>query len=238
MGGQHAVTAGSSGRASLALIYQEILTAITRFRSNRQAVSDATSFRNQLKGAIGAAEAEATRAGYASEDVRLATFAVVALLDESILNSNNPIFADWPRMSLQEELFGVHTAGEMFFQCVDRLMSKSDSPHAIDVLEIYDLCMLLGYRGKYSLSGQESVRSIAASVTDKLQRARGGPRPLAPHWAPSSDVVQQKTTTDPWVRALLFGTLGALVLAVLFFVGFKFVLISGASGLHSIAPPH
>jgi len=228
---------GQQAGGNLALTYQEILTAITRFRSNRQAVSDATSFRNQIKGAIGAAEAEATRAGYASEDVRLATFAVVALIDESILNSNNAIFADWPRMPLQEELFGVHTAGEMFFQCIDRLMAKSDSPHAIDVLEIYDLCMLLGYRGKYSLSGQESVRSIAASVTDKLQRARGGPRPLAPNWAPPDDVVQQKAS-DPWVRALMVGTLGALLIAVLFFVGFKFVLISGASGLHSIAPPH
>ena len=56
--------------------------------------------------------------------MRLATFAVVAFLDESILNSNNPLFADWPRMPLQEELFGVHTAGEMFFNCIDRLMAK------------------------------------------------------------------------------------------------------------------
>jgi type VI secretion system protein ImpK len=235
--GAQAASAPSAGRANLALIYQEILTAITRFRSNRQAVTDAASFRNQLKGAIGAAEAEATRAGYGSEDVRLATFAVVALLDESILNSNNPIFADWPRMPLQEELFGVHTAGEMFFQCVDRLMAKGDSPVAMDVLEVYDLCMLLGYRGKYSLSGQESVRSIAASASEKLQRARGGVHPLAPHWAPPNDAVRQ-TATDPWVRALLFGALGALLIALLFFVGFKFSLISGASALRAIAQPH
>jgi type VI secretion system protein ImpK len=219
------------------MIYQEILTAITRFRSNRQAVTDAATFRNQIKGAIGTAEADATRSGYAVEDVRLATFAVVAFLDESILNSNNPIFADWPRMPLQEELFGVHTAGEMFFQCIDRLMAKSDTPAAVDVLEIYDLCMLLGFRGRYSMSGQESVRAISSTVSEKLQRFRGGPRPLAPNWAPPKDVVQQKSV-DPWVRALMIGALGALLFAVLFFVGFKFVLISGASGLHSIAPPH
>ena len=78
-------------------------------------VSDAGSFRAQIKGAIGVAESEATKRGYPAEDVRLATFAVVAFLDESILNSGNPIFADWPRMSLQEELFGVHTAGEVLF---------------------------------------------------------------------------------------------------------------------------
>jgi len=237
MGGQPTgvLPAQAAGRTNLALIYQEILTAITRFRSNRQAVSDAGSFRNQIKSAIGVAESEATKKGYAADDVRLATFAVVAFLDESILNSNNPIFADWPRMPLQEELFGLHTAGEMFFNCIDRLMAKSDSPQTADVLEIYDLCLLLGYRGRYSLSGQESVRAIASTVSEKLQHLRGGPRPLAPNWAPPKDVVRQKAS-DPWVTALLFGTLGALLLAVLLFVGFKFALISGASGLHTIAP--
>jgi len=219
-----------AGRSNLALIYQEILTAITRFRSNRQAVQDAGSFRAQVKTAIGAAEAEATKKGYAADDVRLATFAVVAFLDESILNSNNPLFTDWPRMPLQAELFGVHQAGEMFFNCIDRLMAKEDSPQSADVLEIYALCLWLGYRGRYSMSGQEAVRSVASTVTEKLQHIRGGPRPLAPNWAPPKDAVQQKSS-DPWVKALLIGALGALLIAVVSFGVFKFVLISGASGL-------
>lgn len=237
MGGQQAaITAATgAGRVNLALTYQEILTAITRFRSNRQAVSDAASFRAQIKGAIGVAEGEATKRGYPADDVRLATFAVVAFLDESILNSGNPIFADWPRMPLQEELFGVHTAGEMFFQCVDRLMAKGDNPLTADVLEIYALCLLLGFRGRYSMSGQESVRSIAASVAEKLQNLRGGPRTLAPNWVPPKDVVKQKAS-DPVVKGFLFGTVGAAVIAVLLFVAFKFMLISGASGLHSLGP--
>jgi len=220
-----------AGRSNLALIYQEILTAITRFRSNRQAVQDAGSFRAQVKTAIGAAEAEATKKGYAADDVRLATFAVVAFLDESILNSNNPLFTDWPRMPLQEELFGVHQAGEMFFNCIDRLMAKEESPQSADVLEIYALCLWLGYRGRYSMSGQEAVRSVASTVTEKLQHVRGGPRPLAPNWAPPKDAVLRKSP-DPWVKALLIGALGALLIAVLSFGVFKFVLISGASGLH------
>jgi type VI secretion system protein ImpK len=237
MGGQPGVVSRGqdAGRTNLALIYQEILTAITRFRSNRQAVADATSFRNQIKGAISSAEAEAARKGYTTEDVRLATFAVVAFLDESILNSNNPLFADWPRMPLQEELFGTHQAGEMFFSCIDRLMAKGDSPQSADVLEIYDLCLWLGFRGKYSLSGQEATRSVASTVAEKVRHLRGGPFPLAPHWAPPKDAPRQQAP-DPWVRALTFGTLGALLFAVLFFVGFKIVLISGASGLHSMAP--
>lgn len=228
-----------TGRTNLALIYQEILTVITRFRSNRQSVKDAQSFRNQVKGAISSAEAEAARRGYAADDVRLATFAVVAFMDESILNSNNPMFSDWPRMPLQEELFGVHQAGEMFFQCIDRLMAKGDSPQAADVLEIFALCLWLGYRGRYSMGGPEAVRSLAGTVTEKLQHMRGRPGALAPHWALPKDAPRPKAS-DPWVRGLLFAAVGVLLITIVLFVGFKLVLVSGASALHSLAPstPH
>jgi type VI secretion system protein ImpK len=222
------------GRESLALIYQEVLTAITRLRSNRQAVTDAGTFRSQMKAAISAAESAATRQAYSAEDTRLATFAVVAFLDESILNSNNPVFADWPRMPLQEELFGGHTAGELFFQCIDWLLARSDSPQLADVLEIFALCLLLGYRGRYSVSGQEGIRTVLDAMADKIQRIRGGPRPLSPNWSPPQDAVRQ-TAYDPWVRRLAFGAVGFLILALLLFVGFKFVLMSGASSLHSAA---
>jgi type VI secretion system protein ImpK len=227
-------SATAQERDNLALIFQEILTAIARLRSNRQIVTDASSFRNQMKAAISAAESEATRKGYPAEDIRLATFSSVAFLDESILNSSNPAFADWPRMPLQEELFGGHTAGEIFFQCIDRLLARSDSPHLADVLEIFALCLLLGYRGRYSVSGQEGIRTVLDKIADKMQRIRGGPRPLSPNWLPPQDAVQERAH-DPWVRKLAFGAVGFLLLALLLFVGFKLTLMSGASGLHSAA---
>jgi len=222
------------GRENLALIYQEVLTAITRLRANRQAAADAGAFRNQMKALIRVAESEATAKGYPVEDTRLATFAAVAFLDESILNSNNPAFADWPRMPLQEELFGGHTAGEIFFQCIDRLLARSDSPQLADTLEVFALCLLLGYRGRYSLSGQEGVRTVLEAIADKMRRIRGRARPLSPNWAPPPDTARPRAY-DPWLRRLAFGAVGVLLLAIILFVGFKISLMSGASGLHSTA---
>jgi type VI secretion system protein ImpK len=196
--------------------------------------SDAGVFRNQIKAAIRAAEAAAMASAYPVEDARLATFAVVAFLDESILNSGNPVFADWPRMPLQEELFGGHTAGEIFFHCIDRLLARGDSPQVADVLEVFALCLELGYRGRYSLSGQEGVRPVLGAMAEKMQRIRGGPGPLSPNWAPPQDAVRTKAY-DPWARRLAFGALGFLVLALLLFAGFKVSLMSGASVLHSTA---
>ena len=128
---------------NLALIYQEALTATVRLRSNRQAVSDAESFRANTREALRVADAEGRRRGYSDEELQLARFAAVAFLDESVLNSRNPVFADWPRKPLQEELFGVHVAGEIFFRNVERLLKASDSPSLADVLEVYLLCLLL-----------------------------------------------------------------------------------------------
>jgi len=225
-------------RENLALIFQEILTVITRLRTSRQAVMDAGQFRNSMKTAFTNAQADATRKGYTAEGARLASFAVVAFLDESVEDTNDPNFTDWSRQSMQEELFGDPSSGEIFFQCIDRLLARADAPEDADVLEVFALCLLLGYRGQYSTSGQEGVRRIITTVTEKIQRIRG-PRPIAPDWAPSQDAVLQPPQ-DPWMRALIFGSLGALFLAVLFLVGFKIALISGASGLHSISQltPH
>lgn len=226
------------GQESLALSYQEILTVITRLRGNRQGVMDARAFRNSMKSAIASAELDATRKGYTPADARLATFAVVAFLDESVENASDLSSTDWSRQSLQAELFGEHTAGEIFFQCIDKLMARGDSTQDADVLEVFALCMLLGFQGRYGADGPEGVRPVAAKITEKMQRIRGR-RTLAPDWEPRPDAVLQPPH-DPWVRALALGTVGAIVLAILFFVGFKFALASGASGLHAISllTPH
>ena len=112
-------------------------------------------------------------------------------------------------------------------------MAKSDSPLTADVLEIYALCLLLGFRGRYSVSGGESARH-RHQCCGKAPVPPGRPRALAPNWAPPKDAVKQKAG-DPGVKGLLFGALGSFGLALVLFIAFKLMLISGASGLHSVA---
>ena len=95
---------GGGRTENLALAFQELLTAVTRLRAHRQQVNDAEQFRNQVRQAIRTADQDAKRLGYVEDDIKLAIFAVVAFLDESILNLQNPVFADWVRKPLQEGL--------------------------------------------------------------------------------------------------------------------------------------
>ena len=55
-------------------------------RTGRQAVSDPAAFRHFILEGLKTADGEARRQGYAAEDIKLAIFAVVAFLDESVLN--------------------------------------------------------------------------------------------------------------------------------------------------------
>src|SRR5580700_9838561 len=152
---------------NLALGFQEVFTAIVRLRYNRQAVSDAESFRAQMKQALRVAEQEARSRGCNAEDVKQVIFAVVAFLDESVLTSRNPVFVNWPRRPLQAELFGHQVAGEMFYQELQKTLNRNDSQETADLLEVYYLCLLLGFKGRYAAGGD--LRSIMAAVEEKIR---------------------------------------------------------------------
>jgi type VI secretion system protein ImpK len=216
---------------TLALIYQEALTVVERLRANRQRVADPETFRAQVRNALKSAEQDALRRGYSQEDVRVATFAVVAFLDESILNSHNPIFADWPRKPLQEELFGVHVAGEIFFRNVERLLSRQDSEPLADLLELYQLCLLLGFRGRYSISGAGEVRSISSQIEEKIRRIRG--TTPGPVWQITTQALAP--VGDSWVPVLGWTAVACFALALILFVFFKVSLTSSAGELRTIA---
>jgi len=217
---------------NLAQVFQELLTAIERLRSNRQSVTDAQYFRRQILDTTKAAVQRARmQAGYAPEDIRMATLAVIGMLDETILNLQNPVFADWSRQPLQEELFGTHTAGEVFFENLRVLLNRENSADLSDVLEVYYLCLLLGYRGRYSLSGTGDLQAVMAATARKIRQIRGSFSGLGPAHNLQAELVTK--TRDPWLPRLLACAVACLTLAILLFVVYKLVLDSRAASIIS-----
>ena len=219
---------------NLALAFQEILTAAERLRTGRQSIADATAFRYQILEGLKAADQQARNHGYHADDVKLAIFAVVALVDESVLNLRSPVFADWPRRPLQEELFGHHIAGEIFFKNLQDLLGKTDSPDLADLLEVYQLCLLLGFVGRYSLGGRGDLRAVGEAVAEKIRRIRGAEGEISPAWALPPEAVR-RAGTDPLVKT--FGIVAAAcgLLMVILFVVYKVILGSGVSSLGELA---
>ncbi len=210
---------------NLALAFQEVFTAIARLRYDRQTVANADSFRAQMKQVLRVAEQEALSRGCSADDVKQVIFALVAFLDESALGSRNPAFSDWSRLPLQAELFGHQMAGEVFFQELQKALQRSDSQESADLLEVYYLCLLLGFKGRYAAGGD--LRSIMAAIREKIQRVRGSSFVLSPRGLIPGDAVRV-AGADPWIRKLTWGTLGILAVALVLFIIFKLVLSAGA----------
>jgi len=219
---------------NLAYVFQELLTVGERLRSNRQQVADAPSFRAQIWAAVRQADDDARRRGYTSDDIELATFATIAFLDESILNLRLPVFADWPRQPLQEERYGHHIAGEIFFQNLQKILGRDDSQETADLLEVYHLCLLLGFAGRYSLSGKGELRSIITTVGDKIRRIRQASTDLSPAWALPNEKVQTGGY-DPWIKRLMYSSIGCFVFALVLFILYKVFLSSGVGSLERLA---
>ena len=217
---------------NMALIFQEIFTVIVRLRANRQRVSESDVFRSQIRSAFKAAETEGIRRGYVIEDVRVGIFAVVAFLDESILNSQNPIFAEWQSKPMQQEMFTVDIAGEIVYKNLDRLLGRANSEPLADLLEVHQLCLLLGFRGRYSAGGTTSeIRSYVNQIEDKIRRIRGAAAPLP--WMPPVQVMP--AARDKWILRFKWAAVICAILALLLFTFYELSLRSSLSELRSLA---
>lgn len=226
-----ALTMVAPGR--LASVLQESITAVVRLRADRQPVTDAAAFRAQIIQLLTRAEQESLQAGFTSADARLAIFAVVAFLDESVLNTRTAALADWARRPLQDELFGGHMGGEWFFQHLDQLLARPDSPELGDLLEVHQLCLLLGFRGKYGAGDNGQLHATTTRVAERLSRLRGAPGELAPHWHPPVDRVDTK---DPWLRRLTMAAITSVVLLAVLWGTYALTLRKAASDLGALAP--
>jgi type VI secretion system protein ImpK len=224
-------TGASPRRGQLAHTLQEAFTAVVRLRSARQVAANGEGFRSQVKQVLAAAEQDARRIGYTGADVRYALFALIAFIDESVLTSAQSMFAGWTRRSLQEEVFGAHAGGELFFQYLQQLLGRPDSEDVADVLEVYQLCLLLGFKGRYSVTHGSELQVIVEQVAQKIERARGPAGELSPRWRPSA-LPLSGHRFDPTGSAV---TAGAVGVVVLLFLTFAVTLASGASSIGDAA---
>lgn len=206
----------AAARGRLALCFQEIFTATARLRDGRQVPTDAAFFRGHVKQLLGTADETARRMGYPPEFVKASVYAAVALLDESMLRSGGPLASAWAGRPLQDEIFGDNVAGEAFFQQLQDLLARQDSPYVADVLEVHLLCLYLGFKGRYASSDAGELRHYQRATHDKVLRIRGGMRPLGPDAAPPRDeaIVVKKDPVQKRLAIALGGGAATVALAV------------------------
>ncbi len=168
---------------------------------------DHAGFTDHINQFLGDVDRAAKAAGVHVDDVTAAKYAYCAAVDEIILRSQFDIRDAWETRPLQLRIFGDQLAGEHFFQRLEDLRARG-SAH-LQALEVFHLCLLLGFQGRYALDGDDKLNYLSARLGDEIARMRGKSRGFAPH-ADRPDHVANKLRSDLslWVLAGVFSVAG------------------------------
>ncbi|MES2017643.1 MAG: type IVB secretion system protein IcmH/DotU [Pseudomonadota bacterium] len=146
----------------------------------------------------------AKKQGVSSDDIDAAKYAFCAAVDEIILRSPFPIREHWSRRPLQLLMFGDQLAGENFFNRLEALRARG-SAH-MQALEVFHMCLLLGFQGKYIIEGSEKLHYLTARLGDEIASMKGKRGGFAPHAERPDTIIHKLRSNLPvWVLCSVFG---------------------------------
>lgn len=167
-----------------------------------------TELRQQLLTALDAMVGKGRALGISDLDLAEARYALVAFIDEQILKSSWVGRAEWMGQPLQLQLYGENTAGENFFHRLRALLQRGASP----ALEIYYLCLALGFRGVYGASGdQQALVQFAQAARQSALKALPPAAKLGPHAEPKDRVGAVRTSNAPIIAIFASCALAAML---------------------------
>lgn len=146
------------------------------------------------------------------EDAQLA---VVGLLDEAARSAPPGFAAGWDP-PLQQEYYKSTEAGTQVFERLSQLLDDPQTP--VELLELYERCLLFGFHGKYLLGDQAG--SLGAKL-DELGEEIRRRRPEPPPWAPALIGVSPPPPSPYRIGPL---PIAGLLLGLILLVGFTLTL--------------
>lgn len=162
-------------------------------------------------------ERHAAQIGYSENQTRQAKFALAAFVDEAVLLADFPLKHEWEKYPLQLEFFGEHLAGVKFYDRLEELMKRPD--HYADVIEVFYMCLLLGYKGRYAIDYGNELPQVVGNVQQALRSVgRLSESDLAPHWRQDDQPVIAPPPGVPlWLKLGGAGLFSFVLLAYMFF---------------------
>lgn len=155
----------------------------------------------QLQSHYTALRHNAAMLGIDERSVQLAAFALVAFADETIAESNWADRTQWP--FLQYDCFNTRRAGEEFFEQLQQIQGKKydyaiwKDPAKKDLLELYYLCLLLGFRGVWAFAPPLRVQHELEQIQRHVRARPIGP--LAPNAVPRAYRNVLHGTASAWM---------------------------------------
>ena len=164
-------------------------------------------------------------AGIGKDTVEEAIYAIVALIDETVLSVPGVCRDYWFDRPLQLDLFGDNIAGEEFYVRLQRMLAQAEKKK--DVLEVYYLCMSLGFEGKFKIMNPEERGVLLDETGRKLRRTKiRSSSSLSPHGNRTDRIPQSRKiggqSIPLWVTAVVVALFtGAAYLVTIFLSSMK-----------------
>jgi type VI secretion system protein ImpK len=124
---------------------------------------------------------------------------------------------------LQYDFFGEYVAGEGFFQHLDTI--RRSLPLNAELLEVYGLCLILGFEGQYRIHEREKLRGLIEDVTREVQAKRGDVPVLSPHGERPEELLTELVKRELPVWVVLVTSAG---IVLLFYLALLFLISQDA----------
>lgn len=188
-------------------------------------VAPSNDLRPKIASLLDDFERRAERYRFSSKIIQVAKFALASFVDETVLSNNFNLKEEWEKYPLQLELFGEQLAGNKFFEKLQAMLKQVDQ--TADAVEIYYVCMLLGFKGRYAVYEKERLLSIMQETANALVKA-GKIRPveLSPHWLANDQPeppAPRKMPTWAKIGALAGVCLSIFIYLLMFIVSSSFL---------------
>ncbi|WP_370642869.1 type IVB secretion system protein IcmH/DotU [Bordetella sp. LUAb4] len=199
--------ATSTNKSLMDMLYDGFLMLF--LLKSGQEPKDAASFSARVQQFLAEFERSAKKQDLPAEDIYATKYAFCAAVDETVLNSKFTIRDSWMLQPLQLTLFGEQLAGENFFARLEDL--RAQGGRRLQSLEVYYMCLLLGFQGKYLIEGQEKLGYLTARLGDEIALLRGKRSGFAPHWAIPDKIAHAiKRDVPLWTVGATFSLLALL----------------------------
>lgn len=182
-------------------------------------LGDPASLRKLISYFLNLFEKNCKAMGISEDSILEAKYALVALMDETVLSVPGVCRDYWFSRPLQLDLFGDNIAGQEFYAKLEKMQLQTEKKK--DVLEIYYICLSLGFEGKYKIFNAEERFFIMDELGRKIRRTRiRASAGLSPHGGRTDSVKMRRSTGflfPLWLAgALMAGLVAGLY--TLFFV--------------------
>lgn len=160
---------------------------------------------------------------YSERQVVAVKFALVAFVDETLLSNEFPLREEWEKVPLQLQYFEEHLAGHTFFARLDALLKNVEAE--ADVVEVYYLCLLLGFKGRYKMGEERQLAEIIRNTANQLRRAgRLSEKELSAHWlATDQPALPGKSGLPLWSK---IGAAVCVALVIFYYLVLQLILNS------------